>query len=98
MRHKKVRLRLYRTSEPPTRPESDARWIRMTAEDRDRLLSIASLDPLVSELVLRWDVARPEDWIAQLIRVNQQLLFEARRNSVAAGAARGTADSGHKAG
>jgi hypothetical protein len=61
--------------------DDGGRWVRIPAVLRDELAESARSGalPAAAALVDLYDRARPEDWIAQLVRVNRELAGELRR-------------------
>ena len=60
--------------------DETGRWVRVPGRLRDEL---AELDrhvphPALQSLIDLYDRARPEDWIAQLVEVNRELVEEVR--------------------
>jgi hypothetical protein len=66
--------------------DDGGRWVRIPAALRDELAEAArsGSQPAVATLVDLYDRARPEDWIAQLVRVNRELAGELRRMQASA--------------
>ena len=63
------------------RRREPGRWVRLPESLRDELASLADdgSTPVISEVVALWDRARSEDWIAQLVEINRELVAENRR-------------------
>jgi hypothetical protein len=61
--------------------EDTGRWVRIPGVLRDELaeLNRTGAHPAVDALIALYDRARPEDWIAQLVEVNRELVEESRR-------------------
>ena len=60
--------------------EETGRWVRVPGDLRDELaeLNRGAGHPALESLIDLYDRARPEDWIAQLVEVNRELVEELR--------------------